>query len=109
MKNLRIPAVAIIMLLTGAIMAQDQKVPDSKPQKKKEQVSVVANNGKVLTAAGCEAFEFSTTDIISIRVRHDSLFYMLKEEALKKVDADPERNYKKTPAKQKTKKRPAMK
>lgn len=79
------------MILTGftIVMGQSKSSSQTSP---KEPVYVAANNGKVISSAGDSLL--SEADFLSVRVRHDTVFFTLKEDALKRLDADPVRNYK---------------
>lgn len=81
----------LVMILTGFSMVMGLSKNSSKGNKK-DPVYVVVNNGKVISAAGDSLL--SEADFISVRVRHDTVFFTLKEDALKRLDADPARNYK---------------
>ncbi len=81
----------LVMILAGITIVTGQSAPGTQSSNK-EPVYVAANNGKVISSAGDSLL--SETDFISVRVRHDTVFLNLKEDALKRLDADPERNYK---------------
>lgn len=79
------------MVLTGISVVVGQSKPSSQTSHK-EPVYVAANNGKVISSDGSSLL--SETDFLSIRVRHDTVFFTLKDDALKRLDADPAKNYK---------------
>lgn len=80
-----------VMALAGILLAVGQTKPTAKA-KKTEPVYVAANNGKVISEDGHQ--HLSETDFISIRVKRDTIFFTLKEDALKRLDANPTKNYK---------------
>lgn len=86
MKNL-----LFLLVIMTSICAIAQTKPDNK-NKRPEPVYIVANNGQILSAVGYSLL--TEADIPSVRVRRDSVFLTLKEDALKKLDANPKKYYK---------------
>lgn len=82
----------ILLSLTtiGYILAIATKAPDT-PDSKKKTVYVAANNGKILSQTALDLI--SQKDFHSVRVRHDTVFFSLKDDVLKKLNENPEQNY----------------
>lgn len=90
MKKLALAALAAIVMLS--VFAQSKPGNPNRQQKRPDPTFVVTNNNKVLTAAGDSLL--SEKDFISVRVRHDTVFFTLKDDALKRLEANPGRYYK---------------
>ena len=88
-----LPRFIIILFASLAltVAAGQQQTGASSQPKKSNKTYIVANNGKQLTKKGLGLFRDVDTEYI--RVRRDTIIFMLKEDVLKKLDSDTLNNY----------------
>lgn len=83
--------IIILFALCALSVSGQQQTGASSQPKKSNKTFIVANNGKQLTKKGLGLFRDVDTEYI--RVRHDTIIFMLKEDVLKKLDSDTLNNY----------------
>ena len=87
-----LPRFIIILFASLALtVAGQQQTGASSQPKKSNKTYIVANNGKQLSKKGLGLFRDVDTEYI--RVRRDTIIFMLKEDVLKKLDSDTLNNY----------------
>lgn len=88
----RIASLSVMAALLGVpVYAQvviDQK--EFKFSKSSTHVDLCQNNGRILSNSGLEKIQGK--DVVSIRVGKDTIYYLLREDFMKKLDLDP-KNY----------------
>ncbi|MCM1110999.1 MAG: hypothetical protein NC336_07325 [Clostridium sp.] len=79
-----ITAVALTVVLASAGIAQNKP---QKSEQKRPRVDIVVNIERELTEEGRHLFD--QTDADWVRVRHDTVFWHLRESGMKKVESNP--------------------
>lgn len=87
-KGLMTFVLMVAMATSAAASGSDNtKATDSdKGKEKRTQVSMLANNGKILSRKGVKAIK--ETDILSVWVKKDTVIFELKKEGFIRLDKD---------------------